>query len=134
MLPHFTMLQQTVLLCSMWLINYTVSQQQPPMCKYDVHNCGHVEVICGGFEETLHLDAKHLNVSSRHISSASIQFSLPSLEQCFAIKDDDKGKFGNYEVEVEILSFESLRGINSGHLGVIFNFRNEMNYDFVFLE
>jgi hypothetical protein len=111
-----------------------MSQQQFPMCKYDVHNCAHVEVICGGFEETLHLDAKHLNVTSRHISSVSIQFSQPSLEQCFAIKDDDKGKFGNYELEVEILSFESVRGINCGHLGVIFNFRNEMNYDFVFLE
>ena len=128
------MVRHAITIISICLISYSVAQQQFPTCKYDIHNCGHAEVICGGFEETLHLDAKHLNVSSRHISSVSIQFSQPSLEQCFAIKDDDKGKFGNYEVQVEILSFESLRGINCGHLGIIFNFRNEMNYDFVFLE
>ena len=128
------MLRRSITLFSVCLVSFTSSQQQFPTCKYDIHNCAHTEVICGGFEETIHLDAKHLNVSSRHISSVSIQFSQPSLEQCFAIKDGDQGKFGNYEVEVEIMSFESLRGINCGHLGIIFNFRNEMNYDFVFLE
>ena len=134
MLLHLTMLQQRVFLYSVWLISCAMAQQQIPMCKYDVHNCGHVEVVCGGFEEKIHLDAKHLNVSSRHISSLSIQFNQPPLAQCFAIKDDDKGKFGNYEVEVEIHSFESVRGRNCGQLGIIFNFRNEMNYDFVVLE
>ena len=111
---------------------------QFPTCKWDVHNCGHVEVICGGIKETVHLDAKHSNRSHdltkylHHPSTVSSR--QQSLEQCFAIRDDDIGKFGNYEIEVDIMSFESISGINCGHLGLIFNYRNEMNYDFVFLE
>ena len=114
------------------------TKAQFPTCKWDVHNCGHAEVICGGMQETVYLDAKHLNRSleviryQHHPSMVSTR--QIQLEQCFAIRDDDKGKFGNYEIEVEIMSFESVQGVNCGHLGLMFNYRNEMNYDFVFLE
>ena len=55
-------------------------------------------------------------------------------EHCFAIKDTSLGKFRNYEIEAEMLSLESNDGQNSGYLGIIFNYQDQLNYDFVYLE
>ena len=96
-------------LCQIYYTNAEFGQF--PICKWDVHNCGHVEVICGGIKETVHLDAKHSNRSHdltkylHHPSTVSSR--QQSLEQCFAIRDDDKGKFGNYEMVSALLEFLS---------------------------
>merc|ERR1711962_1056779 len=88
-------------------------------CKWDIHNCGHSETLCVP-EESVYLDAKGQK-SSKH-------------DHCLAIQDEDKGEFENYEISVEMLSLESTEGINSGNVGIMFNFLDEMNYDFVYLE
>ena len=46
----------------------------------------------------------------------------------------DEDKLKNYEVTVEMLSLESNDAVNSGYLGIIFNFMDQHNYDFVGLE
>ena len=122
---------QRLLLILLSIICQTVSSDQVRICKWDVHNCGHAEVICGS-EEMIHLDAKYLNQNDMSFNYPLFR-NLTSA-QCFAIKDDDKGDFGNYEIKVDIMSFESMRGVDCGNLGIIFNFRNEMNYDFIYLE
>jgi hypothetical protein len=87
-------------------------------CKWDVHNCGQNEVICNT-GESVYLDAKE---------------PIPDKDHCLAIEDNDKGEFENYEISVDMLSLESIEGTNSGNLGIIFNFQDELNYDFVYLE
>ena len=57
-----------------------------------------------------------------------------STGHCLGIKDKDYGKFSNYEIQVDLLSLESNEGQNSGYLGIAFNYLNEQNYDFVYLE
>ena len=86
-------------------------------CKWDVTYCNRNEVSCGERESIL-LDAKQ---------------PLDD-EHCFAIKDKDYGDYRNYEVKVDLLSLESAEGQNSGYIGMIFNFLDQMNYDFVYLE
>ena len=93
-------------------------------CKWDVHNCGHAEVLCAP-DESVHLDAKQ--------SFAINPPKKANLEHCFAIQDNDKGQFQNYEITVEMLSLESVEGINSGYVGIIFNYLDDMNYDFIYL-
>lgn len=44
------------------------------------------------------------------------------------------GKFTNYVMEVDVLSLESNEGQNSGYLGIAFNYLDQNNYDFVYLE
>ena len=85
--------------------------------KWDVMNCNQVELSYGDSESIL-LDAK------RPLDD----------EHCFAIKDKDNGDYRNYEVKVDLLSLESAEGQNSGYIGIIFNFLDQMNYDFVYLE
>ena len=85
--------------------------------KWDVMNCNQVEVSSGDIESIL-LDAK------RPLDE----------EQCIAINDKDYGDYKNYEIEVDLLSLESVEGQNSGHLGVIFNYLDRRNYDFIYLE
>ena len=85
--------------------------------KWDVMNCRQNEVSSGDNEIIL-LDAK------RPLDE----------EQCIAIKDQDYGDYKNYVIEVELLSLESVEGQNSGHLGVIFNYLDNRNYDFIYLE
>merc|ERR1712179_707764 len=46
----------------------------------------------------------------------------------------DLGKFKNYEIEVDMRSLQSNEGQNSGHLGIVFNYLDQLNYDFVYLE
>ena len=84
--------------------------------KWDVMNCNQVELSCG--DDHILLDAK------RPLDE----------EQCIAIKDQDYGDYKNYVIEVELLSLESVEGQNSGHLGVIFNYLDRGNYDFIYLE
>ena len=85
--------------------------------KWDVMNCNQVEFSSGDIESIL-LDAK------RPLDE----------EQCIAINDKDYGDYKNYEIEVDLLSLESVEGQNSGHLGVIFNYLDRRNYDFIYLE
>ena len=86
-------------------------------CKWDVTYCNRNEFSCAD-EESIFLDAK------RPLDE----------EHCFAIKDEDNGDYKNYEIEVDLLSLESAEGQNSGYLGIIFNFLDEQNYDFIYLE
>ena len=85
--------------------------------KWDVMNCNQVELSYGDSESIL-LDAK------RPLDE----------EQCIAIKDQDYGDYNNYEIEVDLLSLESVEGQNSGHVGVILNYLDSRNYDFIYLE
>ena len=84
--------------------------------KWDVMNCNQAEVSAGDNESVL-LDAK------RPLDE----------EQCIAIKDQDYGDYKNYAIEVDLLSLESVEGQNSGNVGVIFNYQDRKNYDFVSL-
>ena len=84
--------------------------------KWDVVNCNEAEVSSGDIESIL-LDAK------RPLDE----------EQCIAINDKDYGDYRNYEIEVDLLSLESVEGQNSGNVGVIFNYLDSRNYDFVSL-
>ena len=84
--------------------------------KWDVMNCNQVELSCG--DDSILLDAK------RPLDE----------EQCIAIKDQDYGDYKNYEIEVDLLSLESVEGQNSGNIGVIFNYLDRRNYDFIYLE
>ena len=86
-------------------------------CKWDVSYCNQVEVSCGEIESIL-LDAK------RPLDE----------EHCIAIKDKDYGDYRNYEIYVDLLSLESAEGKNSGYLGIIFNYLDRRNYDFIYLE
>ena len=86
-------------------------------CKWDVTQCNRNEVSCGENESIL-LDAK------RPLDD----------EHCFAIRDKDNGDYRNYEINVDLLSLESNEGQNSGYLGIVFNFLDQMNYDFIYLE
>ena len=108
----------------MSLIHLSLSSDVTPECKWDVHNCGHNEVLCNPVE-SVHLDAK--------LPFANVPPRKANLEHCFAIQDNDKGQFQNYEVSVEMLSLESTEGINSGNVGMIFNYLDDMNYDFIYL-
>ena len=86
-------------------------------CEYEILNCHREEVICDG-EDKLLLDSKNSQDETH----------------CIAIQNNDYKNLQNYKVEVEMLSLESEEGTNSGYLGIIFNFIDPMNYDFVFLE
>ena len=90
---------------------------QGSYCRYEVLNCHREEFICGD-EEKILLASKS-TLDGNH---------------CFAIKHVEYENLNNYEINVDMLSLESNEGIISGHLGVIFNFLDPMNYDFVYLE
>ena len=93
------------------------AEAQATSCKWDVMHCDKSEVLCSGGEQIL-LDSKN----PLHA------------DHCFAIKDNDNGDFRNYEIQVDLLSLESNEGQNSGYLGIIFNYLDQMNYDFIYLE
>lgn len=101
----------------MYLFVQTQTAVQGFSCKWDVFYCTRNEVSCGENDSIL-LDAK----------------SPLDEEHCFAIKDKDNGDYGNYEIEVDLLSLESVDGQNSGYIGMVFNVLDQMNYDFVYLE
>ena len=107
------------LFCLLRFTLYVSGEDFESDCKWDIHNCGHSETLCK-HSESVYLDAKFPK-SKEH-------------EHCFAVQDVDKGEFENYEISVEMLSLESTEGTNSGNVGIMFNFLDEMNYDFVFLE
>ena len=87
------------------------------LCKWDVMHCNQVEFSCGETKSIL-LDAK------RPLEE----------EHCIAIEDRDDGDYENYAVEVGLLSLESGQGQNSGNLGIIFNYLDHRNFDFIYLE
>ena len=86
-------------------------------CRWRVLHCDQEEFACND-EESILLDSK----------------SPPKQEHCLAIKDTKEGKFWNYAMEVEMLSLESKEGKNSGYLGLVFNYLDQKNYDFVYFE
>ena len=93
------------------------AEAQVTSCKWDVMHCDKSEVLCSK-DESILLDSKNpLNA-----------------EHCFAIMDYDNGDFRNYEIQVDLLSLESNEGQNSGYLGIIFNYLDQINYDFIYLE
>ena len=121
------MLYWRIILLVFSVFQHALSQERFPACKWNIHNCDHAEIICGP-DETIHLGAKYFN---QHFSVLKPKQS----QQCFAIRDNEhKGHFNNYEIQVDIMSLESIKGVNCGNLGIIFNYRNEMNYDFVYME
>ena len=86
-------------------------------CNWDVMHCDREEILCKP-EESILLDSKR---------------SLPR-KHCFAIKDRNEGRHQNYEIGVDLLSLESREGQNTGYLGIIFNYQDPMNYDYIYLE
>ena len=86
-------------------------------CSWNVLHCDQEEFLCSE-EESILLDSK---VPPKH-------------EHCLAIKDAKEGKFKNYAIEVEMQSLESNEGKNSGYLGLVFNYLDQLNYEFVYLE
>ena len=86
-------------------------------CDYEILNCHREEVICD-VENKILLDSKNSQDETH----------------CIAIENNENKNRQNYKIEVEMLSLESEEGTNSGYLGIIFNYIDPMNYDFVFLE
>ena len=106
------------------LISVSSSSDVTADCKWHFHNCLNAEILCYP-DESVHLDAK--------IPFPVNPLKGANLDHCFAIQDVDKGQYQNYEVSVELLSLESTEGTNSGNVGIVFNYLDDMNYDFVFL-
>ena len=86
-------------------------------CNWVVMHCDREEIVCTP-EESILLDSKR---------------TLPRTH-CLAIKDLDEGRHRNYRIGVDLLSLESDEGKNTGYLGIIFNFHDPMNYDYLYLE
>ena len=86
-------------------------------CSWDVYHCDQEEFLCNKEESILLNSKRHLN-----------------REHCIAIKNTNEGKFSNYAIDVEMLSLKSKEGKNSGYVGLVFNYVDLMNYDFVYLE
>ena len=105
-----------VLFASFVLTTTVVGQKSN--CTWTIRHCGRDEIICEN-QERVYLDSKNINQKE---------------VDCFAVKNPTEEDFKNYEIEAEMLSLESIEGVNSGTVGLIFNYENEMNYDFVYLE
>ena len=86
-------------------------------CNWRISHCDQEQIVCND-EESILLDSK----------------TPPKHEHCIAIKDTTEEKFWNYAMEVEMLSLESKEGKNSGNLGLVFNYLDQKNYDFVYFE
>ena len=96
----------------------SLSTESKRVSEWDIHNCGHAE-FASTPEQSIYLDAKHKQ--------------LEEYEHCYAIHDEGKGEFKSYEISVDMMSLESVEGVNSGNVGLIFNFLDELNYDFVYI-
>ena len=106
------------------LVVYCVSLHKAQSTfPWDIRNCGHNEISFNP-EKSVYLDAK--------IPFLPLKFD--SFQHCIAVLDEDKGEFRNYEMKAEILSLESTEGTNSGNNGIIFNYMDAANYDFVYLQ
>ena len=101
------------------LLCFFMAREVASRCKWDVYNCGHEEIICDP-EEGVYLDSKEIDIEEK--------------DHCYAINDDDKGEFRNYEIEADLLSLESVEGMNTGTVGLMFNYQDSMNYDFMYLQ
>ena len=88
------------------------------ICSWDIQNCFHEEISCSE-NQYVYLDAKESKADRR--------------DHCFAVNDGYQGEFKNYEMSVEMLSLKSSEGPNSGTIGLMFNYQDPMNYDFVSL-
>ena len=109
----------SLVLIILTIFGCSLAKEVESQCKWDVHNCGHEEIICYPNEE-IYLDSKDIDTEEHN--------------HCFVIYDEDKGEFDNYEIEAELPSLESVEGMNSGAAGVIFNYQDAMNYDFMHLQ
>ena len=87
-------------------------------CTWIVQHCGKHEIQCNP-EENIYLDSK--DIRQKEVD-------------CFAVKNSTEDDFKNYEIEVEMLSLKSIEGVNTGTIGLMFNYQDEMNYDFVYVE
>ena len=76
--------------------------QPHPECRWEMHDCGDVDVSCSGRSESVRLDAKNELLTG----------------QCFAIKTKSYGNFKNYEVKVDMQNVDSADGVSQGHLGI----------------
>ena len=81
--------------------------------------------------DILHCDQEECNAEGSILLNSKRPLNR---EHCLAIKNSKEEKFQNYAIEVEMLSLESNEGKNSGYLGIVFNYLDLMNYDFVYLE
>ena len=107
----------SLILIPLLLVSFSTSRAFAYSCSWKTIDCHQDEIVCNDKESVL-LNSK-IPINSNH---------------CLAIKDMNYGKFRNYEIEVDMLSLESYEGQNSGHLGIIFNYLDQSNYDFVYLE
>ena len=52
---------------------------------------------------------------------------------CAAIQDKNYGKFGSYEIQAAMVNVRSSMGDNAGNLGIVFNYIDESNFDFLYV-
>ena len=105
------------MLFASFVLTTTVAGQNSN-CTWTIRHCGRDEILCEN-QEIICLDSK--NINQREVD-------------CFAIKNPTAEDFKNYEIEAKMLSLESIEGVNTGTIGLMFNYKNEMNYDFAYLE
>ena len=111
------MTMSKIIFVSIWAILLYVHLVTGSSCNWRVLHCDQEQFVCND-EESILLDSK----------------TPPKQGHCLAIKDTTEGKFRNYAMEVEMLSLESKEGKNSGYLGLVFNYLDQKNYDFVYFE
>ena len=110
--------------CAIFIFNCCFSSYKAESAfQWDVKNCRHNEILFDP-EKRVYLDAKETFGPPR----------TEGLEHCIAIFDHDQGEFKNYEIKAEMLSLESSEGSNSGNIGLVFNYMDDENYDFVYLK
>ena len=104
----------------MMLAGAVCSHELNDTCKWDVYYCTKSETSCN--KESL-------------TDAGIIKLDAEDNEEypCFAIHDKDYGNFENYQIQVDMLNVNSEEGPQYGHLGLIFNFIDQSNYDFLFL-
>ena len=91
--------------------------------KWDIINCDKAEVT--------HNDASDRGSEKILLDAANKLSNMTG--HCVAIKDRAYGEFSNYEIRVDMLNVASAGGVNFGHIGIIFNFVDESNYDFLYM-
>ena len=105
------------------LIGFANGQQFEGSFKWDMYDCYKSEVT-------------NNDVSDRGSETVLLDATNPAYttaKYCMAVKDENYGEFGNYETRVDVLNVASKDGINFGHLGIIFNFVDYSNYDFIYM-
>ena len=88
------------------------------------YNCDEVDITTNDVDN---------DGSENVLLDATGKFIKAGVTRCVAIRDKTYGKFQNYEISVAMLNVASSRGVNFGHLGIVFNFIDESNYDYIYL-